>query len=85
MHHGLRWHGNCYIIGMAHTVLVAHLPDCDICKHLKSRMHPEQVMKAKYDGKTKLRGIWAYMCQACFDELGIGLGVGKGQELVLSE
>lgn len=36
---------------------------------------------AHYDGKTKA-GYWAYMCDACFRSKGIGLGLGKGQELV---
>ena len=71
-------------MGMAHTVLVASLPDCDICITLKSRTAIVEAMKAKYDGKTKL-GPWAYMCQECFEVFGLGLGIGKGQELVLSE
>jgi len=37
---------------------------------------------AKYDGRTKL-GPWAYMCQECFKRHGIGLGLGKGQRLIV--
>jgi len=54
-----------------HTVRVAELPECDICKK----------QKANYDGKT-LMGPWAYMCQECFDSQGVGLGTGLGQRLV---
>jgi hypothetical protein len=43
--------------------------DCDLCG-----------APAKYDGKTVM-GPWAYMCEKCFKENGIGLGVGKGQIL----
>jgi len=66
----------------SHTkVIVDSLPDCDICKHLKSRTLPGEAAKAKYDGKTNI-GPFAYMCQECFEEHGVGLGLGKGQELV---
>ena len=30
------------------------------------------------DGRTKV-GFWAIMCPACHKELGVGLGIGKGQ------
>ena len=57
-----------------HTkVEVFHLPDCDFCGD-----------EAHYDGKTKL-GPWGYMCEPCFKKHGIGLGLGKGQELVLKD
>ena len=36
--------------------------------------------EAKYDDKTKM-GPWAYMCTKCFQNYGVGLGLGKGQEL----
>jgi len=55
-------------------VKVEQLPKCDICKQ----------RDAHYDGKTRL-GPWAYMCLQCFGELGVGLGVGKGQELIVNE
>lgn len=41
---------------------------CDLCGE-------EQAL---YDGKT-VAGAWANMCNYCFNEHGIGLGVGKGQ------
>ena len=54
-------------------VEVFHLPDCDFCGDV-----------AKYDGKTKL-GPWGSMCKPCFKVHGLGLGLGKGQELVIKE
>jgi len=39
-----------------------------------------------YDGKTNfkpgdpLSSRWAWMCESCFSERGIGLGVGRGQK-----
>jgi len=57
-----------------HTkVEVPKLPDCDFCGDV-----------AHYDGKTKL-GPWANMCEPCFSENGIGLGLGRGQELVVQK
>ena len=46
------------------------MPRCDICKK----------EKAIIDGKT-VYGPWAFMCEKCFHEVGIGLGLGKGQIL----
>jgi len=58
---------------MAHTkVTVERLPKCDFCGRI-----------ARYDGRTK-DGRWAYMCEGCFAIRGIGLGLGKGQELILA-
>lgn len=54
-------------------VKVARIPKCDFC-----------LDKAKYDGKTKV-GPWAYMCKKHFKQFGVGLGLGKGQELILVE
>lgn len=39
---------------------------------------------AVVDGKTVF-GPWANMCAPCFDNFGVGLGLGKGQRLVLIE
>lgn len=49
---------------------VASLPNCDICGE-----------QAHYDAKTR-QGPWGYLCEAHFAELGVGLGLGKGQRLV---
>lgn len=50
---------------------VIRIPKCDFCGS-----------NAVYDGKTN-RGPWAYMCESCFTEYGVGLGLGKGQKLVI--
>lgn len=52
---------------------VSTLPMCDI-----DHSHGP----AAVDGKT-VHGPWAYMCQACFQKIGVGLGTGRGQQLVL--
>lgn len=52
-------------------VIVGALPNCDFCG-----------MKAAYDAKTVM-GPWANLCEKDFQAVGIGLGVGKGQRLVL--
>lgn len=55
-----------------HTqVVVPELPKCDFCEGI-----------AIYDGKTKM-GPWANMCPYHFKAHGIGLGLGRGQELIL--
>lgn len=62
-----------------HTeVTVAKLPNCDIHAYV----HHKLGVLAAYDGKTK-DGPWANMCEQCFKTHGIGLGLGKGQRLVL--
>lgn len=53
-------------------------PDCDVCRaHGITRA-------ARYDAKTRA-GVWASLCQECFDRYGGGLGVGKGQKLFVLE
>lgn len=59
-------------------VKVKELPKCDFCKGIGV------LSKAKYDGKT-IHGSWAYMCQTHYDERGVGLGLGRGQELIVME
>lgn len=57
-----------------HTVVeVTRLPSCDFCTE-----------RAMVDGKTRMRP-WAYMCAFHFGKYGVGLGVGRGQKLVLVE
>jgi hypothetical protein len=55
------------------SVEVKHLPTCDF-----DPVHG----KAHYDGKTHM-GPWANMCEDCFKAYGSGLGLGKGQRLVV--
>ena len=53
-----------------HTeVKVTKLPKCNFCEN-----------EAHYDGKTNM-GPWANMCKRHFNQYGVGLGLGKGQEL----
>ena len=56
---------------MSYIVEVPSYPRCDFCG-----------LQAKYDGATIFRA-WAYMCVPCFAEYGIGLGLGKGQALIV--
>jgi hypothetical protein len=58
----------------AHTrAKVIRLPACDFCGKV-----------ARYDARVKGMGsTWAYMCEGCFAIRGVGLGLGKGQELIL--
>lgn len=51
---------------------VQSLPKCDFCD-----------AQAHYDGKTNF-GPWGYMCEAHFAQNGIGLGLGKGQRLIVA-
>ena len=55
------------------VVEVLSLPSCDV---------PGCPNKAGYDCKTKM-GPWANLCEEHFGKLSIGLGLGKGQKLVL--
>jgi len=63
---------------MGSEVFVTTLPFCD----LKKVFHPDTDALASVDGKTKM-GPWANMCTGCFEQVGIGLGTGKGQKLTL--
>ena len=58
------------------AVLVPDIPECDI--HAKAGYLG---VPARVDGKTRA-GAWANMCLLCFREYGIGLGEGKGYELL---
>ncbi|GAB3260326.1 hypothetical protein [Kineosporia babensis] len=47
--------------------------------------HPDgPAVNAAYDART-VQGFWAYLCESCFSEWGIGLGTGKGQRLIIGE
>jgi len=54
-------------------VRVSYRPKCDFCGK-----------EAIIDGKTRF-GPWAYMCPSHFAVHGVGLGLGKGQFLLLVE
>jgi len=58
---------------------VTNLPNCDICLQKDGIKTP-----AKYDGKINQKPYcWAFMCEIHFRAYGIGLGVGRGQKLVV--
>ena len=56
-------------------VVIPEIRFCDMCK--ESPPAP-----AYADGKTTL-GPWADMCKDCYAIYGVGLGLGRGQELLL--
>ena len=60
------------------TTTLPALPDCDICKLEFAMATPN---KARYDGKTII-GQWGYMCEEHFSNVGVGLGLGKGQRII---
>lgn len=67
------------------TVIVDTLPRCDfrnIVEQLSACSHDGE---AHYDGKMREVGSWAYMCEHHFAVFGIGLGLGRGQRLILKE
>lgn len=55
------------------------IPHCDLCRLVDSGDRD-----AAYDGKTQA-GPWAYMCEEHFKVHGTGLGIGRGQRLVLKK
>lgn len=59
------------------TAQASQIPECDICKGAG------RTVPAGYDGATTF-GPWAYMCVDCFVRYGRGLGLGRGQRLVLA-
>lgn len=60
-----------------HTeVVVLELPNCSFCQEQGKEV------KADYDGKT-IFGPWANMCSQHYGQYGIGLGLGKGQRLLI--
>jgi len=55
---------------------ISEFPNCQVCKENGINR------KAKYDARSR-HGWWAYMCESHYDQIGIGLGTGKGQKLIL--
>jgi hypothetical protein len=53
---------------------IPKIPKCDICLS-DGRDGP-----AVYEAKT-VYGPWAFLCQKCFDEVGISLEMGLGRKL----
>lgn len=63
---------------MGDTAYILHPEYCDLCKSQGLQV------QAVYDGKT-IHGPWAYMCEEHFGALGVGLGTGRGQRLIVGE
>lgn len=57
-------------------VRVTVRPDCDFCQR------DGFGMPAQYDARTQL-GRWAYMCRTHYGLHGVGLGLGKGQRIIV--
>ena len=62
------------------SVEVTAVHYCDFCRMDSGSSKVE----AEYDGATTY-GSWANMCEKHFSIYGTGLGLGKGQRLVLNE
>ena len=60
------------------TTQVTFIPNCDYC--LTSGIE----RPAYVDGVTR-GGGWAYMCEVHYQAHGVGLGLGRGQKLILKE
>jgi hypothetical protein len=58
------------------SVVVATIPDCDLCKQVG-------VTKPAYADASLTLGSWGYVCLQHFNEYGKGLGLGRGQRLLL--
>jgi hypothetical protein len=65
-------------VRVSDSVVVSVIPPCDFCDPVQNG----RPVPAVVDGKTT-HGPWANMCQDHFDMIGVGLGTGKGQRLVL--
>lgn len=62
-----------------YEVVVSSPRECDICKYYDKSATPRT---AGYDGRT-VDGPWANMCGHHFKERGVGLGLGRGQFLIV--
>ena len=63
-------------------VRVSNIPACDYCGEQEITFHHRNTkVEAKYDAMSH-SGHWAYMCEQHFQQHGVGLGLGKGQELI---
>lgn len=63
---------------MGDTAYIPHPEYCDLCKSQGLQV------EAVYDGKT-IHGPWAYMCEEHYGAMGVGLGTGRGQRLIVGE
>lgn len=51
---------------------------CDVCRFVLKMPAPRH---AVVNGKT-MHDVWAEMCEGCFREVGVGLGLGRGQVIL---
>ena len=58
------------------TEALVDRPNCDLCAT------QGKTMPAAIDGATRM-GPWAYMCVPCHETYGLGLGMGRGQRLLI--
>lgn len=65
---------------VSHMTTMDTVESCDVCAHVKS-VPMQHVPYALVNGKTT-SGMWANMCPICFAEMGVGLGLGRGQVLI---
>ena len=61
---------------MSIKTYVSQIPDCDMCAQ-DGKREP-----AAFDAKTTM-GPWAHLCEEHFTLVGVGLGTGLGQRLVV--
>lgn len=61
------------------TTILDEYPLCDFCL-----LEYNLKRTAYYDGRT-IFGAWAYMCENHFLEYGVGLGLGKGQKIIIEK
>jgi hypothetical protein len=45
------------------------------------QVHNDNMTEATYDAAT-IYGPWAYMCDPCSAQFGVGLGTGRGQRII---
>jgi hypothetical protein len=60
------------------TVIMQSIPDCDVCK-MSGETTPA------YADASLTLGSWGYVCIQHFNLYGKGLGLGRGQRLLLDE
>ena len=61
------------------SVIVATIPPCDLCGGMAI------VQDAYADAQLPMVGPWANVCKPHFDYHRCGLGLGRGQRLILRE
>lgn len=59
------------------TTVLTERPSCDLCGVAGKNV------PASVDGRLRGRASWAYMCELHFETHGVGLGLGKGQRLLI--